>query len=720
MLFISSALREKPLAIFDFSGSSPYQDYSGYERSAVSTGSPPLGMSFVSGLENSRILSSSDYITFDTPIFIRGRELEPFSIECWVRVFSETKSVQKVISHSDLYDGITIYGNKIVFSVPFQSGDSVSISHDVQVGQRLHIIGTYSNNMISLYVNGVLVGQESFGDGDYSQFESSSDEFVSGQTAGSQRIALGSLAMYYGELTYSQVISHYDAGTSSPDSFEVPANFGGDKIPVAISNDNLFVDYTWDTNDKWDYPRRRNLNVLNDILEPQYIDDIPTGGSWIGVVPLDALDYTSIYGMQLNWSGFPGLVETSVDATTWYVAGKGRNISSVPQGFNPTDKELLIRVSFYPGWRITPDDAYYSTAYNNSVPGVQNDRYTSSGAYSIQSGTEIDSANFFRFLADSSQTQQTYGFNIAGNPDLSSSSTSSLEVEEGDEIFISSLWRDNLGGSAPVNISYKFFDISDSALSSGNLFGLSPSVMNQWINAFGSITAPAGAVKVSLMITRNVSLVGGSFLDIANTEIRIATNVENTMNESPYIDNLNVVGFVSNEKPKFVGRILTMDKAFPERDYTPLSVGDMSGIELATGGSLVISGDTSDQELPARTIEVLMKRPVDSSDPVSSMTGAHYKNGLPSSHSFEDGEWALVHTVADADVMGNITIAGPAQISHIAIYPTALSSGDIEDIMEIFLNTDYQRVDDSDSVIFTTSTDVVRIIDANGQIVLSG
>lgn len=721
MLFISSALREKPLALFNFSGTSPYQDYSGYGRSAVATGSPPLGMSFVSGIDNSRVLSNSNYITFDTPVFVRGQELEAFSLEAWIKVFSETRSVQKVLSHTDLYDGLTVFGNRITFSIPFESGASISLSYDVQTGQRIHAVGTYTSKMISLFVNGTLVAQETFDDeGDYSQFDSTATQLVAGTTTGSQRIALGSAGIYYNALSEIQVKRHYDSGISAPDSFEIPANFGGDKIPVSTSNNNLFVNYTWDTTEKWDYPRRRNLSVINDVLEPQYIDGIPTGGAWIGVVPLDALDYTSIYGMQLNWNGFPGLVETSVDANTWYVAGKGRNIASIPQGFNPTDKELLIKVSFYPGWRITPDDAYYSTAYNNSVPGVLEDRWTSRGTYSVQSGTDIDSQNFFRFAASASQAQSTYGFHLAGNPDSMSPTASSMNVEEGDEIFISSLWRDNVGGTAPINIAYRFYDASNASILFGNLFGLSPSVLNQWTNALGSITAPTGAKKVSIMITRDVALVNGSNLDIANTEIRVATNSENQFGEDPYIDNLNVVGFISAATPKFVGRVLTMDKSFPEQDIVPLSLSDMSGIEIATGGSLVISADTSEQALPARTIEVLVKKPVDSSSTISSMTGTNYKNGVAGSHTLEDGEWALLHTVASADVTGSITINGPAQISHVAIYPTALTAANIQDIMQIFVNTDYQRIDDSNSIIVTAATDLVRIVDANGQIILSG
>lgn len=722
MLFISTALKEKPLALFDFSGSSPYQDYSGYGRSAVATGTPPLGMSFVSGLENSRVVSNTNYITFDTPVFVRGMELEAFSLEAWFRVFSETRSVQKVLSHTDVYDGITVYGNRITFSIPFDSGDSVSVFYDAQVGQRIHAVGTYTNKIISLYINGELVSQESIdSDGDYSLFDSTSTQLVAGTTTGSQRIAMGSAGIYYNALSAAQIRAHYNAGISAPDSFEVPANFNGDKIPVAISNNNLFVNYTWDTSEKWGYPRRRNLNVINDILEPQYIDGIPSGGAWIGVVPLDALDYTSIYGMQLNWSGFPGLVETSVDGTTWYVAGRGRNIASVPQGFNPTDKELLVKVSFYPGWRVTPDSAYYSTEYNSIPgPGVLADRWTSRGTYSVQSGTDIDSPNFFRFSASASQTQSTYGFHLSGNPDVTSPTASSMNVEEGDEIFISSIWRDNIGGVAPVNIAYRFYDVSDAPITFGNLFGLAPSVLNQWTNVTGSITAPSGAKKVSLMITRDVALSNGSNIDIANTEIRVATNTDNQFNEDPYIDNLNVVGFISAATPKFIGRVLTMDKSFPERDIVPLDVNDMSGIEIATGGSLVISADTSDQALPARTIEVLVKKPVDSSSTISSMTGTDYKNGVAGSHTLEDGEWALLHTVASADVTGSITINGPAQISHIAIYPTALTATDIQDIMQIFLNTDFQRVDDSNSIIVTAGTDLVRITDADGQILLSG
>jgi hypothetical protein len=75
----------------------------------------------------------------------------------------------------------------------------------------------------------------------------------------------------------------------------------------------------------------------------------------------------------LTWQGQNVTVETSVDNVTWTAATKGVKVSTVPTGFDPTDKILYIRASFAGG--VIDDPAYFdeliiTTYVANTLPPV--------------------------------------------------------------------------------------------------------------------------------------------------------------------------------------------------------------------------------------------------------------------------------------------------------------------------------------------------------------
>lgn len=148
--------------------------------------------------------------------------------------------------------------------------------------------------------------------------------------------------------------------------------------------------------------------------------------------------------------------------------------------------------------------------------------------------------------------------------------------------------------------------------------------------------------------------------------------------DDSYIDNLRIVGFADGVLSEVAERTATLTGAAPRYDKLPLQLDDTWGATVNSGGTVVISADTSDELAPIRTVEVWVK-PTSSTMPTLSAAGTSYFNGSATG-SLRVGEWTLWHVVLSADLAGSLTITGPAQIGQITVYPTALTATNIADI----------------------------------------
>src|SRR5690606_17402888 len=187
-------------------------------------------------------------------------------------------------------------------------------------------------------------------------YELSSTGISSGETSGSQGIAISGVAIYVQALSPESIARHFSVGRSVPRMEEVANANAGSFIPLSIDTAPVFLDQWWSTEEDWKDATLENVSVLNDRLVPQMADEVSLTGQWIDNFVLGATDATSIYGVVPNWDGEGATVEASIDGSTWEVLSRGRKISSIPEGFNPKDKSMLVRVSFSGG---IPNDPSY-------------------------------------------------------------------------------------------------------------------------------------------------------------------------------------------------------------------------------------------------------------------------------------------------------------------------------------------------------------------------
>jgi hypothetical protein len=206
---------------------------------------------------------------------------------------------------------------------------------------------------------------------------------------------------------------------------------------------------------------------------------------------------------------------------------------------------------------------------------------------------------------------------------------------------------------------------------------------------------------------KNVALIPSGFNPTDKVLQVRASFAGGIVNDTSFLDNLNVVGLKAAVTPEALGRTVTYASATPEREYPVIQYNDNWGVQINDGGSIVISADAL-ESTPARTLEMWIKAK-NGTAPTFSLSGTTYLNGVADASALNPGAWTLVHIVAAADAAGAITINGPAQVGQVAIYDYALSAQNISDIYAAYVGANAVRVGDNSVVTVSELPTAVKI-----------
>lgn len=340
----------------------PFQDYSGYARAGImDTGSPPTGAPLVAGAAFSQIFSNAIDAKFDTPVFIQGYEKQAFTLETSFRVIEETgtTSIQKVLSTASNYDGITVNGTIIKFSTKYLTAGECAVSYDTQIKRNVHVVGVHTTDKNQLFVDGVLVGETSLTEAQKADSYVATDgKLWMGTSASAQKVAVNGVSIYATALSDKTIKEHFTSARRTIMVESVTPTFSGARFPMSLSLSNTFLRQSWSADSDWSQGAVSNVTVVNNQLVPQLIAGVSVAGTWQGVLPLDC-GKTSVYGVFLNWDAYGAVVEASLDGTTWETAVRGKKLTTTPDTFNPTNKELFIRISFAGG--VSDDPGYVNS-----------------------------------------------------------------------------------------------------------------------------------------------------------------------------------------------------------------------------------------------------------------------------------------------------------------------------------------------------------------------
>lgn len=385
MNFILQAVRNKPIFLSPMDSGTSFIDYSSYGKGGGTTTSTEKHVSLVSGTKYSQVLTTATQAKFPSTLLQSGSERQACSLEAWVRVASDHTVEQQVIGNaSPALDGIVINGTVVSLVFKFSNAPEARISYDVQQPQALHIVGTYSREKYSLYINGQVVGQLAATPEQQKGLFSSTGGFLwSGYSSSStHKLAVSGVGMYATALEPEAVLANYQAGSKLPDSQEVLSVYGGDLFKLSLDSYKLFADRWWTTEADWKSGQQTNVAISSERLVPAFQDGVSLAGAWSTVMPFTGTDKTSVYGVALNWDGEGAVVEVSLTGATWERAYRGKRVNIIPDGFNPVGKEILIRVSFPGG--LTEDPSFVD---NLNVVGIL------SGASQAVAGRTITAKN---------------------------------------------------------------------------------------------------------------------------------------------------------------------------------------------------------------------------------------------------------------------------------------------------------------------------------------
>lgn len=346
--------KRAPVSVWMLDDTPVFQEISGVSAQGVMTSghpNPTKSVPLVAGAEYSSVFKSGVVGRFDCNVFKQGLETRQFVLEAWVLPIPKTTSnQQKILSHDNVMDGLTINGKVVRFGTTYTNFGDAYCDYDLGEYKLAHVVGIHNKDQNQLWVNGELVASVNLTDdqkGDTYNIVNN-NYLYSGTTTGDSELAVNGIA-FYSSLSGDDIRRNYEAGIGVIGQDRVYPQFGGTPFDLAAANGAVFIEEVWA--DKADFERgmKSDVEYAPDQIEPHYTNDLSIAGTWTTSIALDSQADTSIYGVMVAWSGFNVTVEVSLDGVTWTPAVSGDLVSIIPNGYNPTGKDLQIRAKFASG-----------------------------------------------------------------------------------------------------------------------------------------------------------------------------------------------------------------------------------------------------------------------------------------------------------------------------------------------------------------------------------
>ena len=137
----------RPMGLWMLDDSTPFQDYSGRGRSGIQTGTASSSIPVVSGALFSTTFSNTKLGTFNPGVFLQGKETKSFSLAAWVLPIPKTTTgVQAILSHTGVYDGLTINGKTIAFVTKYSNGTESRCEYILPHYAKVFIVGVHTQD----------------------------------------------------------------------------------------------------------------------------------------------------------------------------------------------------------------------------------------------------------------------------------------------------------------------------------------------------------------------------------------------------------------------------------------------------------------------------------------------------------------------------------------------------------------------------------------------
>lgn len=346
-------LKHKPIAFFRMDDTAPFQDWSGYGRNGVLTGALVKGLPLTSEASFSVAVDKTNYVTYTVPA-LSERNIDAYTIGATIYPRGDVVSQPLVSRNAGLLEGLFIVNDTIYFTTLHNTtSQRAECSYKFDITAKMDVFGVHTESVNRLFVNGEMVSEVSLTDeqraGGYLSGTTGST-FVSGSvTTNNGGLLINNISFFNSPISGDDVADIYKYNNMRSLGSPVKGFFGEDVV-FSRGIRPHYLTKTWDDQEEWNMGVFDGSTVDGDILNAQIEDGLTINGFWTDSAELKE-DGTAvpIDSINLDWSGENVIVQVSVDETTWETVKRGKNITSVPTGFTPTDQQLYIRAVFDDG-----------------------------------------------------------------------------------------------------------------------------------------------------------------------------------------------------------------------------------------------------------------------------------------------------------------------------------------------------------------------------------
>lgn len=348
-------LRFRPSRLWTLDTASPYADRSGYATNATLTGSQVKGISLSRYAAYSHVVNSTNYITFPQTAYIVGKENQSFSLAASIYLpDTGTFSAQQILSNNGRTDGLAINGDLLTFSTDYATADSAVCSYHIPVNKKLDVFGVHTPTKNFLVVDGVQVDEVDITEEQQADSYATTNGNLYAGKLSSQNLLINTVGIYPMALQQEEINIIY-ADNNSTSDIDPYAAYVGEVIDLSTPSRPTIFHSEWNSEEDWNSGIGSSVFVDGDVLRPQMVGALTTGGTWQDSINLyDGDTVPDLQAVNLNWTGINVLVEVSPDGTSWETAVKNAGVSFIYDTVDLTDVSMSIRVTFTAG----ADEAY--------------------------------------------------------------------------------------------------------------------------------------------------------------------------------------------------------------------------------------------------------------------------------------------------------------------------------------------------------------------------
>lgn len=357
MSYQLKVIKDYPIGfwLLDESSGTTAADSSGCGNNGAYIGSPAANMLplIPGGISGTKITNTA-YITLPTSKNFYGSEVSnglgnkyssdnDFTFEVWISPSIQSSS--ETVLFADISNDIGLFweNGDIVFKV----SDSEQIRWAVAYNKKaFHLIGIYSVNSISLYIDGVQVANKNI-DSNF-KFTNSSLNLQVGPTSNlSDYFIVDAPAVYRYGLNSAKIIKHYNDVNYYIRPIHVVNPEEGVLFSCSDITNKISFDYIYGIDAQWDGFIDSNTYYDN---RGKYISFIPTDSSQSKSFVINDFLFipteSGLINSKIEWRNEYGItVETSVDGSTYLPCINGESIPQYKKGAFNTSGLLYIRIT---------------------------------------------------------------------------------------------------------------------------------------------------------------------------------------------------------------------------------------------------------------------------------------------------------------------------------------------------------------------------------------